>query len=235
MPETTKFYKWSPPPLVSINYVVDVSKIPQQGGMLVFKDKTHFQLTVLANGTGQNKQINNTGFAARGEGSAFISMKAAYDSVNNSQNAIADSLEQLEILHPGSVSVTTFNETHSPLLRTFKDAYFINTLSDGSKYLEINARDYSIAEIINKDGFVQIGDTLHKVGFDTLKMKIGGDPSDTTALKNATVSDPSKGIFVTVQTLNGTMSRGVGYTEYAAIRRSCQKTSSRARVIGYYE
>lgn len=203
--------------------------------MLVFKDRVHFQLIVFSNANKKNEQKNSAGFAARsGGGSSFISMKTAYDSLNNSQLRISDSLELLETNNPGTVSVTTFNETHSPLLRQFDGSYFINTLPDGTKCLEINARDFSIAEIINKDGFVQIGDTLHKINFDTLKMKIGGNPSDTTLLNNATVSDPANGIIITVQIPNGTLSRITGFPEHAAIRKDCRKTSGRARVIGYY-
>jgi hypothetical protein len=222
-----------PPPLeVSLNYELDIAKIPVENGMLIFKDNAHFTLTAEHCRKTKEEQPQ---FATRTESESFISMKMAFDSINNHQGFIADSLELLETNNPGSISEAVFNNTHSALLQIFKNAYKIMTMEDGGKYLELNTREYNIAEIINKDGFVQIGNKLYKVEYDTLRTMENGTSEDFSTLGGAVTSDPARGITVEIVTSNGTIARTMGLPEYSALRKECQTTIDKVRVRGNYD
>ena len=218
------------------NYELDVSKIPVKQGILIFEDGTHFKLVVTANNGKKNGSDNNQSnySAQRGltEIFEFKSMADAFDEISEHELKIADSLETLEIANPGSITTAIFDGTHSYLKPRYENSYHEKTFDDGTKYLEINTKDYTIAEFINEDGFVQIGDTLHQISYDLMKKMYGG-PEDQQTLATATDSDPSSGIFITNETQN-TMARVSGLPEHSAIRKSCQNTNKRARILGYY-
>lgn len=102
--------------------------------------------------------------------------------------------------------------------------------------VELNLADHRLAAVLNKDGVVQIGKTLHQFTYDLNKVIVIGSGGDLIArLKGATQSNKKQGLFVyeikhvkyPIQVPNA---RPAAYNDV----RSCDNANnSEWRVIGY--
>ena len=96
------------------------------------------------------------------------------------------------------LSALTTQEKHSDLFWHHVNETKLIRLTDGS---EGYTYDYTIckpefANLLNEQGFIQIGNALHHYSATTHKIWEGANPSDAQALLNTNISDSKRGILV---------------------------------------
>jgi hypothetical protein len=131
-----------------------------ENGMLKFSDFGSFKLYKI-----DETKIKNPDLIAARSSGAFVSMQDAYEDI-----AKADALlgEQLAKQYPNGPAYI-FDNTHTPLVKVFPNAFYVAGNAVNGFYYESNAFDKSVTGKINKDGFVQVGNVLLQYSKDSLK------------------------------------------------------------------
>lgn len=136
-----------------------------KNGIMHFKDNTSFESYLEKLKISDTK--NNSDYSSS---ITFYSMKKCFNDIVNEESKISEEHEKRGNNEYSKVE-------HGNLISKFPNVCIIKTLEDGGKYFEINVNnnDYFLANVLNPDGIVIVGENIYQYTDEYTKIMKGVD------------------------------------------------------------
>ncbi len=141
---------------------------------LEFKDRTEFDNKLLDLSKKSRKELDDWD-----KSNNFTSLRSLYEKIVEEEEA--NILKEEEVIKQNPELKSTMKHKYSSLLKQTTE-----TISYSTNGVELNLFDPRLANLVNKDGIVKIGNVLHKFSRDHFKMIMDGDYNKVKDLSNIT-------------------------------------------------